>query len=409
MGSGWVFLAVLLALIAAIMRQGALLLVACFLLLVSAVAFLWAKYSLRRLEYSRKLSASRAFFGDEVTLELTVANRKILPLPWLDIREELDEELTPQSVQVSPSHKPKRVYLHNLFSLGWYHQVTRIYHIKCQDRGYFSVGPTTIRSGDFFGFRNQQQEVGNPAKLLVYPRVVPLEALGIPSREPFGDLRLRRHLFEDPVRAVGIRDYAPGDPMKRIHWKATARAQRLQTKVFEHTTAVDMALFLDIRTVEPPFWAQVPQLLETAIIATASIANYANDQGYRLGLYINQTYRGNMQLMRFPPSGHPDQFMRILEALAQVLPPEQSPIERVLQREGAALPWASTLVVVTAVPTEGLLGTLLSYRRAGRPVALVVVGGEKPSVQMAGLPLYYVPAEIPWEKVESITANPVAI
>lgn len=407
MGGGWLFLAVLLLLAAAVLRQGALLLVAVFLFLVSAVAFLWAKYSLRRLEYSRKLSATRAFFGDEVTLELTVANRKILPLPWLDIREELDEELTPRSVKVSPSYKPKRVYLHNLFSLGWYHQVTRIYHIHCLNRGYFSVGPTTIRSGDFFGFRAQQIEVGKPVKLLVYPRIVPLETLGIPSREPFGDLRLRRHLFEDPVRAVGIRDYVPGDPMKRIHWKATARAQRLQTKVFEHTTAVDMALFLDVRTVAPPFWAQIPQLLETAIIATASIANYANDQGYRLGLYINQTYRGNNEMMRLPPSGHPDQFMRILEGLAQVLPPEQLSIERLMQREAGALPWASTLVVVTAVPTEALLGTLLGFRRAGRPVALVVVGGEKPTSDLGGMPLYHIPAETPWETVESIAVSPV--
>ena len=407
MGGGWIFLAILLVLAAAIMRQGTLLLVGCLLFIVSAVSALWAKYSLRRLDYSRKMSATRAFFGDEVTLELTVANRKLLPLPWLDIREELDEELTPQSVKVSPSYKPKRVYIQNLFSLGWYHQVTRIYHIHCLHRGYFSVGPTVIRSGDFFGFRNQQQEVGHPLKLLVYPRVVPLEALGIPSREPFGDLRLRRHLFEDPVRAVGIRDYVAGDPMKRIHWKATARAQRLQTKVFEHTTAVDMALFLDVRTVAPPYWAQIPQLLETAIIAAASIANYANDQGYRMGMYINQTYRGNNQTMRLPPSGHPEQFMRVLEALAQVLPPEQWPIERLLQREGAALPWASTLVVVTVVPSEGLLGTLLSFRRAGRPVALVVVGGEKPTSNLAGMPLYHIPAEIPWENVESIAASPV--
>jgi hypothetical protein len=80
-------------------------------------------------------------------------------------------------------------------------------------------------------------------RLLVYPKILPLEDIGIPSRHPFGDLRVKRHLFEDPVLVMTTREYVNGDPLKYIHWKSTARLQKLQSRVFEHTTTIDMALF----------------------------------------------------------------------------------------------------------------------------------------------------------------------
>jgi len=290
--------------------------------------------------------------------------------------------------------------------LGWYRKVTRSYTMQCLQRGYFSFGPAKIQSGDYFRFRVQEMEVGGPCHLVVYPKIVPLEQLGIPSRDPFGDLRLRRHLFQDPVRVASIREYAYGDPMRRIHWKATARTGQLQTKVFEHTTSPDLAVFLDVRTAKPPLWGVVPQLMETAVITAASIANDVIDKGYRVGLYMNQPFPNSSQTVRLPPSSHPDQLLRILEALAGAGPPETLAIDRLVQREAAALPWVSTLVVVTAVPTAPLLATLSGMHRLGRPVALVIIGGEKPTFGLNGFQLYHVSAEAPWEKVESVAVAP---
>ncbi len=406
MGTGFLVLAAALLLLAGVLHQGGLLLVAVLLVLLFGVAKIWEKYALRRVEYTRRLSASHAFFGDEVRLELSVANRKPLPLPWLSISEELDERLTLSTGATTPSAVPGRVVLSYVMPLGWYRKVTRAYTMQCNRRGYFSFGPTRIQSGDYFRFRIQEMESGDPCHLVVYPKILPLEQLGIPSRDPFGDLRVRRHLFQDPVRVASVREYAYGDPMRRIHWKATARTGHLQTKVFEHTTSPDLAVFLDVRTVKQPLWGVIPQLLETAVIAAASIANDTVSKGYRVGLYINQPFPNSSQSVRLPPSSHPDQLLRILEALAGAGPPETLAIDRLVQREAAALPWVSTLVVVTAVPTAPLLATLSGLHRLGRPVALIIVGGEKPDFSLDGLPLYHVAADAPWEKVESVAVRP---
>ncbi|MBI4299498.1 MAG: DUF58 domain-containing protein [Chloroflexi bacterium] len=401
-GGAWLLITLALLVASAILRQAPLLMLALLFFLASGIARLWARFALEGVQYERRLSDSRVFFGETVTLEVSAANRKLLPLPWLEVQDEVPEELTYPKGKVSASHKPARAILSNFLSLGWYHRLTRRYPVQCLRRGYFSFGPATIRSGDLFGFFDRGITDERLDHLLVYPRIVPLETLGIPSRDPFGDLRLRRHLFEDPVQVASIRQYAPGDPLKRIHWKATARLQQLQTRVFEHTTTVDLALFLDVRTVEPPYWGKVEQLLETAVIAAASIANHAIENGYRVGLYANETYRSSGRRIALPASDHPEQLQRLLEALAHVQGLPLMSLEQLLAREGRSLPWSTTLTVITAVPVEPLLAALARYRRAGRRVALIVVGPDARRYRLTGISTYRVSDDVYWRELASV-------
>ena len=407
LGGAWLLIAVLLLVGAVVLRQVPLLLVALLFFLASGIARIWARYALERVEYSRRLSAGRVFWGETVTLEIRVANRKLLPLPWVRVEDEMPQELTFPN-KLSPSYKPARLVLTNVLSLGWYRQLTRRFSVRCLRRGFFTFGPATIRSGDLFGFFQNEVASDKLDHLLVYPRIVPLEDLGIPSRDPFGDLRLRRHLFEDPMRVMSTREYAYGDPLKRIHWKATARVGRLQSRVHEATTTVDIALFLDARTVRPPFWGIQEQLLETAIIAAASVSDYGAREGHRIGLYVNETYRHTDRLIKLPPSDGPAQLQRVLEALAHIQGLPFYSLEDVLNREGRDISWGSTLAVITAIPTEALLSSLIRFRRAGRHVALLVVGAETPQASLDGLPVYHISDQVYWRELASVRIEETA-
>lgn len=403
LGSYWLLLAALLFIISLILHQVPLLLVSLLFLLVRGVARLWERYCLTRVEYRRQLSATRVFFGEEVQLEVEVANRKPLPLPWIQIDDEIPAEVTLLKGRTSTSHEPNRVLLTNLLSLGWYHKVKRRYPMRCLQRGYFAFGPTRIRSGDLFGFFSREMVIKQVDYLMVYPKIVPLEKLGIPSKQPLGDIRTKRHIFQDPILTSGVRDYHFGDSLKQIHWKTTARLGRLQTKVFEPTTTTDMVLFLDVRTIKPDFWGNVPQLLELGIIAAASIANHALAAGYRVGLYVNQHKRFSDEPIRVPPSQHSDQLMHILEALAQTHPSETMPIARLIQREGRSLSWGSTLVVISAMPTDTFFSTLVKMKRAGRRVVLILVGGPEPSISKDGLTVYHIKDDVMWRNLETLS------
>ncbi|MDP7525310.1 MAG: DUF58 domain-containing protein, partial [Dehalococcoidales bacterium] len=286
LGNNWLLIASLLLIIGLITQQLPLILVSILFILVRGVTGLWGRYCLSRIEYQRRLSSNRVFFGDEVVFEVEVANRKPLPLPWIQIDDMVSSEVSFLKGKTTPSPDTTGVFLSNFFSLGWYHKVKRRYPMHCLQRGYFAFGPSRIRSGDIFGFFSREMEVKQMDYLMVYPKIVSLEKLGILSKQPLGDIRTRRHIFEDPVLTSGIRDYNSGDSLKRIHWKSTARLGKLQVKVFEPTTITDMGIFLDVRTIKPALGGGVPELLELAILTTAAIANRAMTDGYRVGLYV---------------------------------------------------------------------------------------------------------------------------
>lgn len=401
-GNLWLFFTILLLVISLLLKQVPLFLFALLFFITGGVARLWDRHSLRRVEYRRHLSSNRVFFGEEVQLEIEASNRKPLPLPWLQVEDELPREVTVLKGEISPSYSINNQVLSNLFSISWYHKIKRRYPLRCNNRGYFTFGPAKMRSGDIFGFFTRQKEVYELDHLMVYPRIVPLEKLGIPSKQPLGAIRTKNHIFQDPILTMGVREYQSGDSLKRIHWKSTARSGQLQTKIFEPTTTVDMGIFLDVRTVPLPYWAVIPKKIELAIVTAASVANAALSEGYRAGLYVNQNTIDSLnQMIRIPPSQHPDQLKNILEVLAPIKPMETMPIARLVLKESRNLSWGSTIVVITAAPNEALLTTLFRMKRAGRKVVLITIGGDEP-VNTTGLTTYHISDDIDWEKMETI-------
>jgi len=400
-GDYWLVLAALILIISLATHQVPLVLISLLFLLAGGVSRLWNRFCLHRVEYRRRLSHTQVFFGDEIVYEIEITNRKPLPLPWLKVEDELPENVALLKGKATAIHDD-RVMLSNMFPVNMYHRVTRRFPMRCRQRGSFIFGPTYISSGDLFGFFRRYMNIDKLDYLLVYPRLVPLEKLGIPSRQFFGDIRLKRHLFQDPVLTAGVRDYHTGDSLKRIHWKSTARLGKLQTKIYEPTTTVDISIFLDVRTLRAPLWGSVSQLQELGIITTASLSQHALKGGFRVGLYVNQITRFSQGLIRVPHSQHPDQLPRILEALAQLHQVEALPVDRFIRQEARGLPWGSTLVVIAAQPQDELLATLLDLKRVGRSVALVKVGGEAPEVGEGSLPIYHINDDVAWDLVKEI-------
>jgi uncharacterized protein (DUF58 family) len=400
-GGLWLFFTIVLLSISIAVKQIPLLLVCLLFFLAGGIARLWDRNSLRRVEFHRRLSSHRVFFGEEVQMEVEVSNRKPLPLPWLQVDDQIPKEVMLPKGIVSADYSLTHQLLRNLFSISWYHKVKRHYTLQCPHRGYFTFGTTRISSGDVFGFFNRYKEIDTRDYLIVYPKIVPLEKLGIPSRQPLGEIRTTNHLFQDPVLTMGIREYQYGDNLKSIHWKNTARTSRLQTKIFEPTTTIDMVIFLDVRTVQPPYQGVIAEKLELSIVTAASMANDALSERYRVGLFANQNNPDSPELIRLPPNRQPEQLKRILEALATINPMYTTPIDEMVVKESRNLPWGSTMVVITAAPTEPLLSTLFRMKRVGRKVVLITVGSHE-AISSTGITTYHVSQDISWEKMETL-------
>ena len=388
----WVALAIMLTLFGLVFRLKGLMTVAVLLLTIVPIAWLWNKYALHGLHYERLFSERRAFPDETLELTLRVSNWKLLPVGWLQIEDQfpldvplLDEEeaLTAQSSNVGQ--------LITAFSLRWYQRVSRRYRLHCPRRGYYRFGPAHLKSGDLFGLFSQEGWQKKDDWLIVYPKVVPITELGLLSKEPFGETKATQRLFADPMRTIGVRDHQPEDSFKHIHWKATARQQKLQTRVYEPTTSYNLIVFLNVATFARHWQGTDPALLEKAISVAASIASYGVEQRYVVGVIANGSVPHSDQPIKVLPSRNPKQLARVLEALAAVTGFATSSIEALLMTESPKLPWGATLVVVTGIVGEELTATLLRLRDVGRRLVLISLDQQPPGQELEGILSYHLP------------------
>ena len=231
--SYFLFFLVTLFIIAAYLRVEFFFTLLYLFLIVYLLARVWARRSLVRLRTHRQYT-DHAFFGDQVLVDAVVQNASWLPVPWLELHESLPVQLT-----TPPFHRA-------VVSLGSREKTRFQYTLHCRQRGYYAIGPLTLQTGDLLGMIGRSQVQLPPQTIIVYPQILPLHQLGLPTHSPMVALPATSHLFEDPTRVMGVRDYQQGDSPRRIHWTATASADRLLVKQYQPSIARETLICLDL-------------------------------------------------------------------------------------------------------------------------------------------------------------------
>ncbi|MHB8625223.1 MAG: DUF58 domain-containing protein [Aggregatilineales bacterium] len=332
----------------------------------------WVGRIKKGLRAERRVT-SHAFIGDPVTLELTIKNAGWLPIPWIELLVTLPAELTvpwqPELAHLNPNDER---YLSHSF----------IPH----KRGYYPVGQLAIASGDVFGIVPRFQLRVAPEYLTVYPRVVPLQTLGLPTRSPLAALPSAWPLFEDTSRITGVRSYESGDSPRHIHWTASASAGQLLVKRYQPAIARDTLIFLDMSREN---YVQPIVGTELAIIAAASVAHHIGiRQKLPVGLATEaiDPHMGRTETFYLPPRSERAHLMRLLEVLARVNAIPESRLTVHLQRERARLAYGTTLVVITGRESVALFDTLLLLQRAGLAVALILIQPARSPAELSNAP-----------------------
>lgn len=387
----WIILAVILTGVGLIAQNAFLLAGAGALLVAPALAAIWNALALFGVEYTRKLSETRAFLGETVELTLEVRNRKFLPVTWLHVVDGFPANLPVEGHEVTLNAATNQGEFLSFWNPGAFGRLTRRFNVVCSKRGYYTYGPATLTTGDGFGMFTRKGTLPFQQRLIVYPRLYPAEELRLPAKNPFGERTADARLVEDPLRTAGIRAWQPEDGLKRVHWKATARHQALLSRQYEPTQEPQVLIFLNVATLERHWLGHIPDLMELAVSVAGSLAQVCSDARLPVGLIANGVLPGSDQPLRLLPGRSPGQLVRILELLAAVTPFASTPIEDLLLREAPRLPWGATLLVVTAIAHDGLLAALMDLRRAGRKVLLFTLAEEPPARLLPGIAVYHLP------------------
>jgi len=230
----------------------------------------------------RRPGLTECEIGDSFDVIIDITNQSRLPIAWL-----LVEDLLPAAAYRTrpPALEIDGSRIEVMMLRG---QATRSlqYHITCRRRGYFQIGPTVLETGDLMGLSRRYRLGAAPQYILVLPKVVALTGYDIASARPIGEIQIRDALIQDPTRMMGIRQWQIGDPMRSVHWPATARTGVLHTKIYEPTTIAGATLILDLhRETNPP--QHEPVRSDLAITLAASIAAALHDLNQPFAMLSN--------------------------------------------------------------------------------------------------------------------------
>ncbi|HLJ68741.1 MAG TPA: DUF58 domain-containing protein [Chloroflexota bacterium] len=385
MGALVPFILLLLALALAL-RVELFFVIVWFLAGIYVLSRLWTRRAAEGLRVQRAF-LDRAFTGDHVTVDLALHNSGRLPVPWIEIEESIPIELRSE------------LFPAQAFSLRGGETRRFSYALHCRRRGVYQLGPLRAESGDVLGIEQRALAANEARRLLVYPRIVPLERLGLPTRSALTNLPARLPLFEDPTRIMGVRDYRRGDSPRRINWKATARTNRLMVKQFQPATARDTQICLDLDIRDYELRSRY-DAVEMAITVAASLAHHiVVNESLPAGLatVVGNDGDASRRRISLPPGAERGHLMALLEVLARVQMSPGESFPGLLRQEAVHLAWGTTMIVVTGSVSDELAGTLLYLQRSGHAVAVVMV---RPSwlrtdedAGIAGMPVWRVWAD----------------
>ncbi len=392
----WIAAAILMLLLALALRMELLAYAMYVFLATLLISRLLSQTWARSISAERECNRLTAEVGDTVAVVVTLCNRSRIPIAWL-----LAEDLLPRRALM---FRPPDLQLHGnrvqLQMLQAHGRKQLNYQLTCNRRGYYQLGPLVAETGDLFGLHRRFRLVAEPHFLLVYPPVIPLDGYDIASRRPIGEVRMASRLYEDPTRINGVRAYQLGDPLNRIHWRATARVGSLHSKVYEPSSIAGATLVLEFHQASHPERHE-PFRSELAVVAAASVANALYQMGQQIGLVTNgrdaadrirvegwdfqprsRSEAGRVagmleQSERLQPVIVPtrrgvEQLRRILETLARVELTDGLRLPELMREVEGRIPRDATVIVIVPEVTAETVVTLEDLKRRGLAVTAIL-------------------------------------
>lgn len=317
---------------------------------VVGLSYAYAKVLENNLQIERLELRLRAYKHQKVTVRLRIANRSSLPMPYLLVTD------NPGSLYTGHGN-------HRLLQLHAREEARLVYTIKAMNRGFYRIGPVNVRFADPLGLFPVSKTIFLEARLVVYPRVYPVE-LTVRHGVPAGSITAASRVYEDPTRYRSVREYVPGDEIRRVNWKATARLGSLYSTEWLPTLNVPVLILLNLTASD---FAQRNRFhhVERTIDAAASLTHYLAERGQEIGLVSTGEIKGmTQQIMPSVKVGAGvAHAVGILETLAQLQsnPEQVDPVKLLLER-GSLSPGTRLFYLGPALDEDKLASLLAAVK-----------------------------------------------
>ena len=326
--------------------------------IVALTLMLCAMFLIGRTEYdvTLDLARTRVVVGERAVGALTLSNpgnRAILP-----------------SRVVLPVGAGRGEF--GIHRLGPGDKAEELFAIPTQRRGVVKVGPVSVVRGDPFGLFERAHRRDDPVDLFVHPKTVLFDGQSLGFLRDLEGLPAA-DLSRDDVSFHALNEYQPGDDLRHVHWRSTARTGVMMVRQYEETRRSHFVIGL-----------------------SRSIGDYANSEDFELGISV----AGSVGLRAIRDSQRVDVRVQgrelragtgkqLLDSLAAVetSKPRDGGISDLSGVIAATMPLASVVVLVcgTRVANEDLRLACARLPFGARVIVVVADGSaESPALRRIG-------------------------
>ncbi|TBL69400.1 DUF58 domain-containing protein [Paenibacillus thalictri] len=189
--------------------------------------------SLHGLASARDVDKMRLVDGEDAEVTVQARIGSVLPLVWLLLEETWVHE-----------NSGERLSYGKLLFPWFRRHVTFRYTMPKMERGIYRFERLRAVTGDVFGvFEKTVVDSAGGSKLIVLPAPLPISGWNRTIGED-GPVTMQA-MFGLSPEMNGIRDYVQGDPMSRIHWRASARAEGWKSRAEETTASPKLMVSVD--------------------------------------------------------------------------------------------------------------------------------------------------------------------
>lgn len=340
------------------------------IIIILIESWLTIKFGLSRVTIERSFDALHANFGQSIHLIEVISNRKLIPIPWLKVESRIDGGLQ-FGLQEDLNILQGEFHI-SIFTMLPYTRITRTHTVKCRRRGYYHLKSAALTVRSITGSISSMKDETTDARLYVFPQLLTLPEMNLPSHSWQGDRVIRRWILEDPFIRSGIREYTPSDPMKNINWKASARFGVLQVNQYDPTARHRLMILLNVDTKATQWTITAePERVEHGISVIATILEYAFKNMIEAGFGSNGFLKDmEKEPIRIEPTTGKQHQLTLFENLARLTILRSISFNTLLERELERNPNNMDYLLVTAATDPDMEDRIHLLRAKGNAVEI---------------------------------------
>lgn len=342
--------------------------------IIYLIYFIFRDKLIGNLVYTRFFSEKGSYEGDEVTMTEVIHNKSFLPLFMIKIEYYIYNDLQYDDYEPDREHAMQYT-LSKFFIILPFMQVRRKHTIRLLKRGYYTLDTINLL------YAKRERNVLAPAEIYVYPKMIGIDDLPIPSSSMQGDAFSRQWLIRDPFSVSGVREYRFGDPFNTINFKATAKSAMLGVNGLrvnnrDFCSNRNFMIYLNFQTdkeISMPFKVY-EKLMEKGLSYAAALLREAFNFGYRAGFAANCTLVSGENQVKFPMTQGALNYEDILMQMSKVRLAEGVSFAALLGSDALGGLCDSEVFILTTYINEQIDRTVDTFHKFGNNVSVIMLG-----------------------------------